>query len=305
MRIYLALVAGLICAAGGGELFVRGTVGLARSARVSPGIIAATIAAFAASSPELTVGVTSALHGNPQISLGNVLGSNVINVALILGFALLMQPIEATREILKRDFPIALLAPVLLGVLLLLGNRLSRFDGAILLIVFCFWLFLILKEMRRQRALPVGAPGKKKPLLAAAQSVVGLAVLILAGKLIVYGGTGLARAYGLSEFVIGATVVSVGTSIPELATAIMSRVRGHDEIGLGAILGSNIYNGMLVVAVASLIKPFDAPLNEAVPALFCGFAAVLLLYPPDSRIIGRWRGAPLISVYLLYLITAC
>ncbi len=300
MNNYLALLVGLACAGGGGELFVRGTVGLARAARISPGIIAATVAAFATSSPELTVAVSSALGGAPAISLGDVLGSNVVNVALILAAALLIAPIHAPRGSIMRDFPVATLVPVLLAVLLFDG-QVSRIDGMVLLAAFLAWLVAVIIEARRERSAAARVLGEGKPVRAVVEGAVGLALLVTAGKLIVYGATGIAQAYGLSEFIIGATIVAIGTSVPELATAIISRVRGHDEVGLGTILGSNIFNGLFVVGVASTITPIVVPFSEAAPALVLGLVAVVLTFPSRSGQIDRWRGGMLLVVYAAYL----
>jgi cation:H+ antiporter len=299
---YIALLIGLVCAGVGGELFVRGTVGLAKTARISPGIIAATVAAFATSSPELTVAISSAHNGVPEISLGDVLGSNVVNVALILATALLFAPIAAPRDGIRRDFPIAALVPVLLGVLLLDG-QLSRIDGLLLLAGFFAWLLAIIHEVRKQRSAAAQVLGEGRPTRAIFEGILGLALLIAAGKLIVYGATGIAKTYGLSEFVIGATVVAVGTSVPEFATAIISRMRGHDEVGLGTILGSNIFNGLFIVGVACIITPINVSIHAAAPALILGFAAVLLTFPPRSGTIDRWRGGMLLAVYAAYLVS--
>ena len=131
--------------------------------------------------------------------------------------------------------------------------------------------------------------------------VAGLALLILAGHLIVSGATGIATAHGIDGFLIGATIVAVGTSIPELATAIIAGLKGHEEVGLGTILGSNIFNGLLIIGVASSISPIEITIREVAPALILGLAAVALTYPPSSGVIGRWRGLILIGVYAAYL----
>ncbi len=297
---YVALLIGLACAAIGGELFVRGTVGLANAARISPGIIAATVAAFATSSPELTVGISSALHGTPAISLGDTLGSNVVNVTLIVAPMLLIAPAHATRDSIRRDFPVALLTPVLLAALLSDG-QLSRLDGIVLLAAFLAWLAAVLRQAHAERSASPRTIGDKRPVRAIIEGAVGLALLIAAGKLIVFGATGFAKAYGLSEFIIGATIVAAGTSVPELATAIVSCVRGHHGVGLGTILGSNIFNGLFIVGLVSTITPIDVPFKAAAPALFFGVVAIALIYPLHSGRIGRWRGGVLLTVYAAYL----
>jgi cation:H+ antiporter len=295
------LLLGVACAAGGGELFVRGTVGFARSLRISPGIVAATVAAFATSSPELTVSITAALHGTPRIALGDALGSNVVNVALILGSALLIGTLHAPRGTVRRDFPTALAVPVATGVLFIDGE-LSRTDGMLLLAMFLVWLVVVVRDARRERSAVEEVLGAHPPGRAVVEGLIGICLLIAAGRLIVTGATGIASAYGLDEFVIGATVVAVGTSVPELATTIISRLRGHDEVGLGTILGSNIFNGMFIVGIAATISPIRIGLAEVAPALVLGVLAVALTYPPRSGVVDRRRGFMLLAVYAVYLV---
>jgi cation:H+ antiporter len=300
MNDYLTLLIGTACAGAGGELFVRGTVGVAGALRISPGIIAATVAAFATSSPELTVSINSALQGTPRIALGDALGSNVVNVALILAAAVLIHPIAATWDTVKRDFPVALIVPVILAALVFDGV-LSRPDGFLLLGLFVGWLVAAVREARRQRSAAAAVLGESKPLRAVIEGAAGLALLILAGRLIVAGATGIAEAQGIDPFIIGATVVAVGTSVPELATAIISGIRGHGEVGLGTVLGSNIFNGLFILGVASSITPITATLWEVAPALMLGLVAVTLIYPPGSGTIERWRGIILLGIYSAYL----
>jgi cation:H+ antiporter len=292
---------GIACAGAGGELFVRGTVGMAAALRISPGIIAATVAAFATSSPELTVSINSALAGTPRIALGDALGSNVVNVALILAAAVLIAPITAPRDTIKRDFPVALTVPVILGVLLLDGV-LSRLDGALLLGLFVAWIVAVIHEARRQRSAAVAVLGERKPRRAVIEGAAGLALLIMAGRLIVAGATGVAQAHGIDAFIIGATVVAIGTSVPELATAVISGIRGHEEVGLGTVLGSNIFNGLFIIGVASSITPIAITPREVAPALVLGLVAVALTYPRRSGTIDRWRGVILLGVYCAYLV---
>ncbi|HOC39725.1 MAG TPA: calcium/sodium antiporter [Thermodesulfobacteriota bacterium] len=301
MNDYLTFVIGIVCAGIGGELFVRGAVGLAHWARVSAGIIGATVAAFATSSPELAVAVNSALAGEPQISLGDVLGSNVVNVALILGLALVISGIHCSRDSVRRDFPVALVVPILLG-LLLLDGRLSRIDGAFLMAVFLVWLVAAIIEAMRQRSAVEEVLGESKALLSVVFSIGGLALLVVAGRLIVAGAGNIARAYGIDDFVIGATVVAIGTSAPELATTVIAKLRGHDEIGLGTILGSNIYNCLFIVATASLLCPIEVAWREAALALIFGLLSVAFVFPSRRSFIERRRGVLLLVLYAAYLV---
>ncbi len=302
MLDYLLLASGIACAALGGDLFVRGAIGLAHAARVSGVIIGTTIAAFATSSPEFAVAVTSAIQKTPQISLGDALGSNVVNIALVLGLALLASPINAPRSSIRRDFPLALAIPALTA-LACTDGMLSRVEAALLMATFVFWLAGVIVSAYRQREAETSTTKLLRGHHAAAIGGAGLLLLILAGEMIVSGARGIATTFGVSDFVIGATVVAVGTSVPELATALVAKWRGHDDIGLGTLLGSNIFNGLWIVPVAALIHPIDINLEQAGTALVFGTAALLVAFPPRSGIIGRRHGAVLILVYGAYVTT--
>jgi cation:H+ antiporter len=302
MSNYLVLILGVVFAAAGGELFVRGAVGIARWLRVAPGIIGATVAAFATSSPELSVAVSSALGGNPKLALGDALGSNVVNVALILASALVISGIQCPRSSVKRDFPVAIVVPVITGVLLLDGV-VSRFDGVLMLGIFLAWLAATVIEAREQRSTAPQDLGAKSMWTSVLSCAGGLALLVAAGVSIVSGAKGIAIAFGIDEFIIGATIVAVGTSAPELATSIIAKLRGHDEVGLGAILGSNIYNGLFIVGVAATIHPITVDWREIAIALVFGVVALALTFPTGRGFIDRRRGAILLVLYLVYLAT--
>ena len=302
MNDYLALFLGVICAGIGGEFFVRGAVGLALWARISPGIIGATVVAFATSSPELSVSINAALAGKPQIGLGDALGSNVVNVALILALALLISGIQSPRDSIKRDFPVALLIPIITGVLFLDGE-LSRLDGLLMLGMFIAWLVAAVIEARKQRSAAGEVIGEHRRWLVVVLCVTGLAFLVAAGNLIVAGARGIAISFGIDEFIIGATIVAVGTSVPELATTVIAKLRGHDEVGLGTLLGSNIFNGLLIVAVAAMIHPITVPWREVAIALVFGLVALVFAYPTRKGFIGRRRGVLLLMLYVVYLAT--
>ena len=302
MNNYMTLALGVVSAGIGGELFVRGVIGLAHWARVSAGIIGATVAAFATSSPELSVAISAALAGKPQISLGDALGSNVVNVALILGIALIISGIQSSRVSVKRDFSIALLTPVIIGILSLDG-LLSRTDGILLLCFFIAWIISVVLEARKQRSAADEVLGEHRSWLVIISCLAGLGFLVIAGRLIVTGAKGIAVAYGIDEFVIGATVVAIGTSVPELATTIISKIRKHDEVGLGTILGSNIFNGLFIIAVAAIIYPITVSLREVAVTLMFGFIAVAVTFPSLSGLIERRRGILLLILYSSYVVT--
>jgi len=302
MNDYMAIILGVVCAGIGGELFVRSVVGLAHWVRIPPGIIGATVAAFATSSPELSVSINASLAGKPQIALGDALGSNVVNVALILALALVISGIQCPRESVKRDFPVALLIPVVTGILFLDGE-LSRIDGVLMLSMFLAWLVAAAIEARKQRSAAEEVLGENRGWLVVLSCVVGLAFLIAAGNLIVAGARGIAIAFGIDEFIVGATIVAVGTSVPELATTLIAKIRGHDEVGLGTILGSNIFNGIFIVAVAAIIHPITVAWREVAIALAFGLVVLAFSYPLRTGFIERRRGVLLLVLYAVYLAT--
>lgn len=301
MNNYLALTVGILSAGIGGELFVRGVVGIARWARVSAGIIGATVAAFATSSPELSVAVTAAMAGTPQISLGDALGSNVVNVSLILAIALLISGIQCPRDSMRRDFPVALIAPGIIGILAL-DSLLSRLDGLMLLGMFFAWAIAVILEARKQRN-ATEKSDERRWWLAIILCCAGLVFLIVAGRLVVVGAKGIATSFGIGDFIVGATIVAMGTSIPELATAIVSRIRGHDEVAIGTILGSNIFNTSFIVAIAAIISPISIGWLPLMTALALGTVSMALIWPTRDGHIPRGRGALLIALYMVYVVT--
>src|SRR5690606_38310277 len=262
MNAILLMLAGFVCAGLGGELFVRGAVGIARRARIPAGIVGATVAAFATSSPELAVALVSASEGTPTVSFGNLLGANIVNVGFALGLAVAIGGLKTTRARIGRDYGVAVVAPIATGLLLLDGG-LSRIDGVVLLGFFFAWLAITVHEARRQRsaaAAVLGERGGRGRTLAI--TGLGLVLLIIAGELVVSGAHGVGDALGLDPFVVGATLVAVGTTLPELATLLISRLRGHDEVGLGTVLVSNVFNGLFIVGLVAVLSPFEVPIAE-------------------------------------------
>ncbi|MGB8022532.1 MAG: sodium:calcium antiporter [Candidatus Nanopelagicales bacterium] len=300
MTAVLLIILGVAAAGVGGELFVRGSVALAMRMRIAPGIVGATVVAFATSSPELSVGVNAALEGAPEISLGDALGSNVVNIALILGLALALAGATPRRADLNRDLPVALIAPLItLG--LAYDGTLSRVDGFILLGCFAAWLAVTVRQASRERDATAGLLGEADRRWIARDAIAGLALLILAGRLIVLAAQDIGDALGWDTFTVGAVMVAIGTSTPELATTITARLRGHDEVSVGTVLGSNIFNGLLIVGVAAVITPIRASGPELWLAIAAGVLSLLLILPGRSDRLGRGRGVALLLLYATYL----
>jgi cation:H+ antiporter len=297
----LLLFLGVLAAALGGELFVRGAVGLASISRVPPGIIGATVAAAATSTPELSVAINAAATGQPEIPLGDAIGSNVTNVGLVLAVAIAFVPLTAWRRDLRRDIPFALLAPAATGLLLIDGS-LSRVDGAVLLSVFVAWLVIAVMEAKRVRDATPAVLGDRRLAITMVRGAAGIALLVIAGRLIVVAARGFGETLGIDSFVVGATLVAAGTSAPELATALIAGLRGHAEIGLGTIIGSNIINNLFIVGTTSLIAPIHPAGTEVAIALVASAALVLAAIPGPSGRLGRARGVPLAGGYAAYVV---
>jgi len=295
-----ALLAAIPLAALGGETFLRGVLGVAAWLRLPKLLVATCLAAFATSSPELTVSSMAALAGKPEIGLGDALGSNVVNIGLILGLALLFAALSVRFADIKRDFLLALSVPIL-TLLLAADGSLSRADGALLLALFALWLTLVVRQaLKHRRDTPAEVVTAVSPVRVWLFVVVGLACLILAGRLFVTGASGIAAALGVPAYVIGVSVVAIGTSLPELVTMLLARWRGHDDVGLGTLLGSNLFNGLAIVGVAAVIHPIRAPLNEVALALGFGVLTVLLILPRAGAI-ARRRGLVLLAAYGVFL----
>lgn len=296
-----AVAAAVALAAVGGEVFLRGILGSARWLRLPKLLVATTLAAFATSSPELTVSAVAALSGAPEIGLGDALGSNVVNIALIFGIALLFGPIRIGRAELGRDFALALAVPLLtLG--LVADDTVTRLEGGLLLAIFLAWMAAVVRAARAQRAAQEEvAPATVRPLAVLLCLGGGLAALVAAGRLFVIGASGIAAAFGIDAYVIGAVVVAIGTSLPELVTVLLARLRGHDEVGIGTLLGSNLFNGLAIVGVAASIHPIRAPFAEVAATLLAGVLALLLMYGKGATI-GRARGVMLLSCYAAFLL---
>jgi cation:H+ antiporter len=296
---YLAI--GIVLAATGGEFFVRGLVGLAAWARVPAGVIGTTVAAFATSSPELTVAISAAQDGRPEIALGDALGSNVVNIGLVVGIVLLIGR-TSTADISRRDVATALGMALLLLVLLLDGD-VSQLDGAVLLTTFGVWIALTTRDALRGRSDIVETIGERRHGRSVAEALVGLVCLVAAGRLLVLGAKGIGDDLGISTFVIGVVLVSFGTSLPELATAVISRMRGHAELGISTALGSNIFNTSFIVGIAAVLAPIEVAAREAAVSIIAGVVLILVLVVGvRAEALPRWRGVVLMCGYCLSII---
>ena len=310
----LQVLAGLLLLAIGGEVLVRGSVALAGRLGLSPAVIGLTVVAAGTSLPELIVSVIASLEGSPDIAVGNVVGSNIFNLGFIAGFVALVAPIAVRGNVVKLEYPVMLLASAFFLLLAKDGvfSRLEAGGFLLSLVVFTGWSIRIaqvearpaekavLEDQAEERALH---PRRRQLLVSIASVAVGLALLAFGGKVLVDGAVTLAGLAGLSERVIGLTIVAAGTSAPEVAASLVAARRGHTELALGNLIGSNIFNLLGILGVAGLILPLAIS-----PEIFRSdgwwmLGVTLLLFPlmKVGMQLSRRDGLVLLGIYGTYL----
>lgn len=300
----LRIVAGLALLVVGGDFLVRGAVGLALRLGVAPVIVGLTVLAFGTSAPELIVSVAAAVNGQPGIALGNVVGSNIANVLVILGATAVIAPVLSNDEELKISWVYAVAASVLLIVLCFLGP-LVWWHGAILLACLAATLFFQISRARQgQGTAPEVQDDHTPPRMIALFLAVGLVALPIGANLLVSGASDIARGFGISDAVIGLTLVAIGTSLPELAASVASALRGRADMALGNVIGSNLFNILAILGITSFFGPLDVPAQMLHFDLWFMLATTLLVGPFLLRhiAIGRVAGAALLSIYAAYTV---
>jgi len=309
----LAVVAGLALLVWSADRFVEGAATTARYFGMPPMLIGMVIVGFGTSAPEMVVSALAAAQQNPGIALGNAYGSNITNIALILGITALISPLAVHSQVLRKELPI-LTAITLLAAWQLRDGEISRLDAFVLLGVFGILMAWTLWEGMRKKADVLGQEMAKEldvhalPMQRAIGWLVfGLALLILSSRLLVWGAVEIALGLGLSDLIIGLTIVAVGTSLPELASSIIAVRKGEHQIALGNILGSNLFNTLAVVGIAGMIRPMEAGhevLSRDV-AVMAGLTISLFIMGYGFRGAGRinrGEGAILVLCYLLYTV---
>jgi cation:H+ antiporter len=315
----LTLIAGMALLLGGGEALVRGAAALALRLRVSPAIIGLTIVAFGTSSPELAVNLAAAFTGKADMAFGNIIGSNIANVALVLGLCALIKPIKLESTMVGREIPMMILASLVALAMQLddvldhtRANLFSRGDGLVMLLLFGVFLYYTFAEVIRARATKdprltsvetdTRIPNIR-PLFAAILTLLGIFGIVSGGQLTVHAASAIARAAGVSDVVIGLTIVAVGTSLPELVTSLVATYRGRTEIAVGNIIGSNLFNLLFVLGLSALVTPIPIPRGGIVDMIAMNaFALILLpLALTHRRYLVRWEATILLSLYAGYL----
>lgn len=315
MNDWMLLVGGGLLLYLGAEWFVGGASALALALRVPQILIGLTVVAYGTSAPEIIVGVEAAGAGHGDVALGNVIGSNIANVGLILGCAALVRPARVDGALRRRELPVLILSTAVLPLLLLDGT-ISRVEASALLVVALAYTGWMIREARSasvttgrevaatlEAADAAGAPRPQGTLRASITAALGLGVLLVGGKLFVDGAVMLAQAFGMSERLVGLTIVALGTSLPELVTSVIAARRGHSDLAVGNVVGSNIFNVLLCLGASGLAGRLGASLREV--AFDLGALAVMTVsaatFIRTERTISRLEGGIVLALYLAFV----
>jgi len=312
MLEYLLFIPGLFFLYKGADWLVDGASSIARKWNVPEMVVGLTIVSFGTSMPELTVNIISSINGNSDIALGNVFGSNIANVLLILGLSAIICPLPLKRNTIYSEIPFAILASFLVGFL---ANAsffdtkhemlLSRFDGGVLLFFFCLFMIYIFRISKQDKNL---SDEKPEPMMAMKKSIIfiliGVTALFLGGRWTVNGAVRLATDIGLSESFVGLTIVAVGTSLPELFTSVIAARKKNIDIAVGNVIGSNIFNLLWILGVSALISPLPFSVVNNFDVYVMAFSVTLIipaLFLSKQYIVSRISGVLFVLIYFLYL----
>lgn len=305
---YILLILGFVLLVKCADIFVDGSSNLAKALKVPTLIIGLTIVAFGTSAPEAAVSVTSSLKGQNDMALGNVVGSNICNLLLVLGVSSLFNPLKAKKQIILKDFLFCLLSFLVLFVMVagpfFLGEDLgvlSRSDGLVLICFLAVYLYSLILNINRNDMKKVEE--RKFSIKDIICIIVGIAGIILGGNLVVNSATKIAADFGVSEGLIALTVVAIGTSLPELVTSVVAAKKGETDIAIGNVIGSCIFNICFILGVSGSIKSIVIGFDSIIDILFMGLSGLIVyLFSIKNKRIGAFKGLIMIGMYVLYTI---
>lgn len=308
---FIILIIGFALLVWGADKFVAGASALARRLGVSPLLIGLTVVAFGTSAPELAVSVTAAIQGANEIAVGNVLGSNLFNLLVVAGLSAVICPLAIEREIVRRDLPFSVVATVLLLLMMLRSGGVSRADGLILLAAFLFVMNAQIRPALAQKGTKqsstdggsIDSATSSTPLfLILINIVLGLVCIVIGGQMAVNGATGIARMFHLSETLIGLTIVAVGTSLPELVTSVVAAHKHQNEIAIGNVMGSNLFNILLILGASATIHPITVLPTALIDCTILLIVSALFYLPARTGKLGRFPGVVMVLTYVIYTV---
>jgi cation:H+ antiporter len=303
----LLFLAGLVLLVSGGELLVRGASRLATATGISPLVIGLTVVAFGTSAPELAVSLQAGLAGQSEIAVGNVVGSNIFNVLMILGMSAAVAPLVVSEQLVRLDVPVMIIASAVL-LLVALDGTISRSESTLLVILLAGYIFMQFAISSRSLAAPRPTAAYVAPRMGRNLffMLAGLGLLVLGSRWLVHAAVDIAQAFGVTQLVIGLTIVAAGTSMPELATSVIAGIRGERDIAIGNVVGSNIFNVLAVLGISGVVSSTGIPISVAaltmdIPVML----AVAVLCLPiffTGYSISRWEGFLFLTYYVIYTV---
>jgi cation:H+ antiporter len=301
---YVWLIAGFALLIKGADFFVEGSSAAARLLRVPPVIIGLTIVAFGTSAPELAVSLSASLAGNNDIAVGNVIGSNIFNLLVVTGACGVVAPVLVDKKILYGDYIFSVFAAAVMLVLFVRDRNLSRLDGCVLLLIFGYFLFRMVKNTLASRAAGGHEEEEEKkisPLKSLIFMIGGLSAIVWGGNLVVDNASLIAASFGLSQTLIGLTVVAFGTSLPELVTSVVASAKGENSLALGNVIGSNIFNILFVLAASAAISPMKVDGLAVFDGIFLILSSCLVWYFARTKMtLTRKEGLIMLGLYAVY-----
>ncbi len=317
--LIFCLVLGLICLIGGANLFVSGSSKIATKFKIPPMIIGLTIVAMGTSLPETAVSATAALAGQNSLAISNVLGSNIFNLIVAIGMCALIRPILVKKEVTSRDIPFSLFVTILLIVLGVIGHGLNRVDGIILLVIFAFYLRSLVKQAnvnkpaddKNETIISENNANTKEKILSSIFVcilfiVIGIIAIVYGGEAVIYSCKTIALNFGMSETLIGLTIVSIGTSLPELVTSVVAACKGEVDMALGNAIGSNIFNVLMVLGLSATISPMGFEAFNLIDSItLVALTIITSIFCKTEDHLSRKEGAFMLIIYVAFMFYIC
>ncbi|SDB42565.1 cation:H+ antiporter [Ruminococcaceae bacterium FB2012] len=303
---YLLLVAGFVLLIKGADFFVDGSSGLAKRLKVPSMIIGLTVVAMGTSLPETSVSVSASLQGKNDLAISNAVGSNIFNLMVVCGVTAIITPLFIKKESLRREFPFSILCAAVLMVFGLIGGEVNRIEGIVLLLMFGgFLAYTVISAKKARNAFAAEkADDKIMPMWQCLLFIVcGGTAIAFGGRMVVNSASEIARSFGLSDNVIGLTIVALGTSLPELFTSIVAAKHGEVDIALGNVIGSNIFNILFVLGIATTISPISFMMTNTIDCIaLIAMSLIVMIFCWTKQTLQRWEGAVMAAAYTAYIV---
>lgn len=303
MMMYLWLIVGFVLLIKGADIFVEGSSSVAKLLRVPSVIIGLTIVAFGTSAPEAAVSITAAIAQKNEIAIGNVIGSNIFNLLMVLGCCSVIIPMTIDKKILFKDYPFSLIITVVLLLMTAFDHEIGRLDGIILIGFFVYFLVRTVQHARTNRTEDGGEEIKTlSPMFSAVYILAGIVAIVIGGDLVVDSASEIAAVFGLSQTLIGLTIVAMGTSLPELVTSMVAAKKGENGLALGNVVGSNIFNILFVLSLSSTISPIPVRMESVYDLIvLLAISGICWLFCRTKYTVNRLEGASMVAIYAAYM----